>query len=383
MRALFVTFDAGGNLPPALGIAQRVIADGGEALLLGAASQAGAAEAAAVPFQAHAKPAAWEPLTRTTPALAVARLTRTTCGRAMATDMLAAASSWLPDVVVVDCMLLAAMEAAADAGYPVVSLVHSFPTHMERSYGGGPIGWIAALTGHRPAAAWRRAEATVATALPSLDPEAGQTRWPALHVVGPVAPAVAKSPEATPRERPRVLMSLSTIWYPGQDRTLQKLLDAVGDLPIDAVMTTGRAVDPATLRAPANAEVLRYVDHDAVLPAVDAVVGHGGHGTAMRALAHDLPVLVIPGFSMSDQPTVGERIASAGAGRTLPASTSTERLRAAIDELSGPGRHREAAARLGAELRALDPAGAAVDVLATVAGGVAQGTATVAGAQRR
>ncbi len=366
MRALFVTLDAGGNLPPALGIAQRVIADGGHALLLGAASQAGAAEAAGVRFRAHAEPAAWEPLTRTNPALAVARLTRTTCGSAIADDALETAAQWRPDVVVVDCMLLAAIEALAEAGYPVVSLVHSFPAYFERSYGGGPIGWIAALSGHRPTSTWSRAVATVATALPSLDPDAAQTRWPDLHVVGPVAPAVAEAPEAAPRERPRVLISLSTIWYPGQDRTLQKLLDAVGGLPVDAVMTTGRSVDPASLRAPDNAEVLRFVDHDAVLPTVDAVVGHGGHGTAMRALAHDLPVLVIPGFSMSDQPTVGQRVAAAGAGQTLPASASVERLRKAIRELSGPGPHRDAAARLGAELRSLDPAGAAVDVLASV-----------------
>lgn len=367
MRALFVTFDAGGNLPPALGIAQRVIADGDEALMLGAASQADAARAAGVPFRVHATPAAWEPLTRTIAPLAVARLIRTTCGPAIASDLLQTAAEWRPDVIVVDCMLLAAFEAAADAGYPVVNLVHSFPAYFERSYGGGPIGWLAALRGRRPAAMWGRASATVATALPSLDPDASRTRWPNLHVVGPVTPAVAASPEVLPRERPRVLISLSTIWYPGQDRTLQKLLDAVGGLPIDAVMTTGRSIDPASLRAPDNVEVLRYVDHDAVLPAVDAVVGHGGHGTAMRALAHDLPVLVIPGFSMSDQPTVGKRIAAAGAGRTLPASASADRMREAIGELAGPGPHRAAAARLGAELRDLDPAGAAAEILASAA----------------
>jgi len=30
------------------------------------------------------------------------------------------------------------------------------------------------------------------------------------------------------------------------------------------------------------------------MPEVSLVVGHGGHGTTMQALAHDLPVLLMP-----------------------------------------------------------------------------------------
>ena len=44
------------------------------------------------------------------------------------------------------------------------------------------------------------------------------------------------------------------------------------------------------------------------------LVGHGGHGTTMQALAHDLPVLVLPMDDKTDQPLVGRSIERAGAG---------------------------------------------------------------------
>lgn len=367
MRVLFVTFAAGGNLPPALGIAQRVLANGGEALLLGDAGQAAASEAAGVPHTPHSTAVPFAPLERTSIPRGIVRLTRTTCGPAVADDLLRVAADRRPDVVVVDCMLLAALAASIRAGYPTVTLVHSFPSYFAQAYGRGPIGLVATACGQPPARRWRAAQASIATALPSLEGSGARSPFAALHLVGPVTPAVAQSSRASsPRRRPRVLISLSTIWYPGQDRTLQKLLDAVDGLDLDVVMTTGHAIDPAALRAPANAEVVRYVDHDALLHTVDAVVGHGGHGTAMRALAHDLPMLVVPSFSMTDQPEVGRRIAAAGAGSTLPPSASATRLRETIAWIARPGPHRVAAARLGRELRALDPAGAAVEVLAAV-----------------
>src|SRR4051812_28490220 len=59
---------------------------------------------------------------------------------------------------------------------------------------------------------------------------------------------------------------------------MQKLLDAVAELDVDAVVTTGRGLDLATLRAPASAHLEPYLDHDAVQRHADLVVGNGGHG---------------------------------------------------------------------------------------------------------
>lgn len=368
-RALFVTFDAGGNVPPMLGIAQRWLQRGGEAVVLGNPSQRAAAEAVGARFVPFTKPQSFAPARRGSVARGVVTILHTTVGRTIAASLREVARDTRPDVVVVDCMLPRALAASIDAGYPTVTLVHSLPSNFAGPYAGGPIGKLSALAGASPRRVWSRAGATIAATMPGFDD--GDARpWAALRTVGPITPRLVEAPHGREaRARPRVLISLSTIWYPGQDRTLQKLLDAIAPLSLDAVMTTGRSIDPAALRVPANAEVHRHVDHDALLPQVDLVVGHGGHGTTMRALAHGLPMLVIPGFALADQPQVGRRVEETGAGRTLPAATSVEDFRAAITGLIGPGPHRTVAARFGAQFRALDPAGTAVDVLEAVAAG--------------
>ena len=50
-----------------------------------------------------------------------------------------------------------------------------------------------------------------------------------------------------------------------------------------------------------------------LMPDATVVVSHGGHTTAMRALAHDLPVLVLPldptlDHAISTQPDLARRI---------------------------------------------------------------------------
>ncbi|MBO9533794.1 MAG: hypothetical protein J7513_12565 [Solirubrobacteraceae bacterium] len=365
-KGLFVTWDAGGNLPPALGIAQRLEREGGTAIVLGDPVQRSAVEAAGVAFSAFGAPAPFTPAARGSVARGLVDLLRTTTGSAIAADLRRVAAAEQPDVIVVDCMLARALAEAVSSGIPTVTLVHAFPSFFSGPYASGPVGRLSALRGLRLSRIWGAAAATIATTLPSLEP--GQSGpWAGLELVGPVTPAIVDAPPEQLRPRPRALISLSTIWYPGQERTLQRLLDAVAPLDLDAIVTTGRSIDPAALRVPPNAEVHRYVDHDALLPTVDLVVGHGGHGTAMRALAHGLPLLVVPGFSLTDQPYVGQRVAAAGAGRSVKKSAGVEELRAAIASLAAPGAHRDAARRLGAEFEALDPAGAAVRVLERVA----------------
>jgi UDP:flavonoid glycosyltransferase YjiC (YdhE family) len=82
------------------------------------------------------------------------------------------------------------------------------------------------------------------------------------------------------------------------------------------------------------------------------VIGHGGHATTMVALAHDLPVLVMPMHPMLDQKMVGQSLVDAGAGRLLSKSAKPAAIAAVVRELIGEGPHRAAAARLGAAIRA-------------------------------
>ena len=156
-----------------------------------------------------------------------------------------------------------------------------------------------------------------------------------------------------------MLVSLSTFRFPGMTQCLQTILDACAELEARVVVTTGPAVDPAALRAPANAEVHRFVPHAELMPRTSLVIGHGGHGTTMQALAHGLPMVLMPMHPMLDQPMVARSVERAGAGRVVRKKATADELRPVIASLLTDGPHRAAAARLGAEIRALPGASGA------------------------
>ena len=127
------------------------------------------------------------------------------------------------------------------------------------------------------------------------------------------------------------------------------------------VATTGPAVDPGDQTAPANAEVHRFVPHAELMPQASLVIGHAGHGTTMQALAHDLPMVLMPMHPMLDQPMVARSVAAAGAARVVPKKATAAQLAPVIAMLLADGPHRAAAAKLGAEIRALPGAAGAAD----------------------
>ena len=260
-------------------------------------------------------------------------------------------------VAVVDCMLLAGLKAAQDAGVPTVALVHSFHAYFDGSWRRGPIGIIARLKGLGARKLWRNCETVLVTADRSLDP-AGSGTWPDSFVwTGPIQSTPAPS---SPAEPPRVLVSLSTINFPGQQQVLQNVLDGLAAMPIEMVLTTGPAVDPASLNVPSNAEVHAFLPHDDVMPTCSAVIGHGGHSTTMRALAHGLPLVILPMHPMLDQAMVGKVVEKAGAGVPIKKSSSPAEIRTALDSVLN-GSHRDAATSIAARWRGTDAVGEAAD----------------------
>jgi UDP:flavonoid glycosyltransferase YjiC (YdhE family) len=81
----------------------------------------------------------------------------------------------------------------------------------------------------------------------------------------------------------------------------------------------------------------------------------------MQAFAHDLPLVVMPMHPLLDQPMVGKSVEAAGAGRLVPKKIDAAALRPVVEALLADGPHRTAAARLGAEIRALPGASNAAD----------------------
>ena len=189
---------------------------------------------------------------------------------------------------------------------------------------------------------------------------------PAVHYTGPVWQSPTPTSHRRPAGQPRLLVSPAPCWFPGQERVLQNDLDAIAELPVTAIVTTGQQCPRChPLRAPANAELRQYVPHADILPTVPTVVGHGGHATTMAALAHNLPVVVLPLLKIMDQHTIGQAILqAAGAGRLLPKRSSSTQIRQAIEQVLGDERYRLAASRLGAEIRKQDGASVAADAVA-------------------
>ena len=145
-------------------------------------------------------------------------------------------------------------------------------------------------------------------------------------------------------DRPRALISFSTT-NQNQADALQRTINAVGRIEMDAVATLGPALDGANLHAPKNVRLLSGAPHDAVMKEVSLVVTHGGHGTVSRALSHGLPLLVMP-FGR-DQGDIAARVEAHGVGLTLPPTAAETEIATAIVRLIREPQFRVAARRLG------------------------------------
>ena len=347
-RILFATWDGGGNLPPAVGIAVALAERGHDVRILGHASQRCAVEDHGVAFGAYTGD--WSP-DRGADVLSIV------FDRTIGAEVVAAARARDAGLVVVDSMLAGVADAVHRARLTWAVLHHTL--YLTGLQGPRVFGAIARLRGMR--GGWDAADAVIVPTLRALEPRAGEPPSN-VHHTGPVwqdHPPVA----AGPADPPLVLVSLSTNDFRGQRETLQTVLDAVDGLRVHAFVTTGPAVDPARLSPPANAELHRYVPHGRVLPRASLVVGHGGHCTTMRALAHDLPVIVVPSMASTDQPHVGRAVQAAGAGIALRRGSSAARVRAAVERALGDPSVRAAAAGLGAAIRSRDGAVVAADRL--------------------
>lgn len=354
-QILIVTWDGGGNVAPALGLAAELVRRGHTAHVLGHPQQRARVEAAGFAFHpfTHARP--WSPLDPI-PGMrgAMRYISQVFADRGIGQDMLAVASEYQPDLVVIDCLLFGALRAADRAGLQHATLVHTLYSQQANQWGHGLGALLTKLHGLSVVDLWLRSEAVLVTTLPTFDP-CGEL--PAnIQLIGPVWPEPKPAPAVEDGRERLVLVSLSTLYQDGQRRALQAILDALADLPARALVTTGPGVDPSLLRAPANVRVERFAPHADVMPRAALVVGHGGYGTTMLALAHDLPLVILPMFELGDQPVVGRTVERLGAARVVRKTASAAAIRAAIQQLLPEGPHREAARALGAELRQRDGA---------------------------
>lgn len=181
--------------------------------------------------------------------------------------------------------------------------------------------------------------------------------WPAnVRFVGPGLglPEAGTGPDDP---RPLVLVTCSTE-FQDDGALIETALAALDGEDVDIVATMG-AVDPASLRAPAGARVVRFAAHGPLLRRAVVVVCHGGMGITQKALAAGVPVCVVPWGR--DQNDVARHVEVAGVGSVLArARLTVPRLREAIREARG---RRAGAARIAAAFAASGGPHGAADVV--------------------
>ena len=116
---------------------------------------------------------------------------------------------------------------------------------------------------------------------------------------------------------------------------------------------------------PANARVVSYAPHRAVLERAALMISHAGHGSVMRALWHGVPMVLVPWGR--DQSGVAARAERLGVAAVIPrADLTPESLEAAARRVLADRSVAERLAAVSQKLQAHDAVGAACSLIATV-----------------
>ena len=268
--------------------------------------------------------------------------------------LLAEATAWQPDLIVHETADLAAPPVAAALGVP--SAQHSFGRLLPHAC----LERAAPLT----ALLWERLGL-------EPDPLSGEYRGPYVDICPPslqdasppdgtrvlhLQPATPGAGDPAWRarlagDRPVVYVTLGTV-FNDTDR-FSTILTALAEVDATVLTTIGRNNDPAELGPlPANVIVERYVPQADVLPFCDVAVGHGGSGSTLGALAHGLPMLLLP--HGADQFENARACAVLGVAQVLmPDALTAEGVASAVRALLAEPAPRAAAGHVAQEIAAM------------------------------
>jgi hypothetical protein len=284
---------------------------------------------------------------------------------AKAPELLAAARAWGPDAIVYESADLASPMVAAVLGVPAVN--HSFGSLVPLA--------VLALASEVAAPLWREnglepppyAGSFTGPYVDICPPSLAWEQPPTERIAVRASEPEPSDPPAWLEEmgRPLAYVTLGTIF--NLPPLYRPLLDGLAALDgrAAALVTVGRTLDVEELGpVPSRVRLEQYVPQAQVLPSCDVVVNHGGSGTTFGALAHGVPMLLVP--KGADQFDNAERCAQAGAAIVLPPpEVSAGAVRDALTRLLDEPEFRIGAERLAAEIAAMpSPAAAAAHVVA-------------------
>ena len=366
-RMLMVLWDGGGNVPPLRALARALVRRGHQVHVLCHRSTADRFATDGAIFHPLSGDPPFSAAHPRTPEAEIDHLVETTFySSEILVDFDAAIAKVKPDLLLIDDLLLTVLQRCADLPTPTVPLHHMvFDTDsldpFVQPFLQQAVGRAAGLDA---AGLLELFPATLVFGYRAFSPH--ETVAPCVHFVGPVREA--SDAPAWPRrhpERPFVLVSLSTS-FQNQQATLQRICEALAQLQIEALVTTGPNVVPASLWARGGVELREFVPHDEVLPFADLLITHAGHGTVCAGAGAGVPMLCLP--MGRDQPAVAERVEALGLGRSLSSEASPEAIGEAVTALLADGTQRAASRAFAATVSRFGDAARAVAIVERLAG---------------
>ena len=279
-------------------------------------------------------------------------------GVARARQLMPMAASWRPDVVVHELTEIAGWEAAAVSG--AVDVVHGLGTY-ERYL--PELAQMVCTMAAEQLGTPNRARAVLTA--PYLDPCPPSLQAPGaapFRQVLPIRPEIGtvypgeRLPEAMrylPYDQ-TIYLTLGTVF--NGPEAWETVLEAVVDLDVNVLATTGPDLDPASLGPwPGHIVLERFVPQALVMRHVDAVVCHAGSGTMLGALAAGRPLVALP--IGADQFANAEQIVRSRVGLAVPPESRTPAtVRAAITQVLNSLGFAQAAYAVQAEIAAMPSA---------------------------
>jgi MGT family glycosyltransferase len=384
--------EAGGNVPPQLGVARELALRGHHVHVLGDRTIEAAALAAGcayLPFRLappqNMRDEAADVVRDWEPGGYERLMDRVFFGPAeqYARDVLEQVARVEPETIAVDNLLLGALVGAEKSGVPTVLMMHTIctlpldgvpPVGLGLRPASGVLGRVrdqllrrqgrVALDRGLPSLNGARRALGLAPLAHASDQYARVDRALVLtcqafdlparslpHYVRYVGPQLDDpnwveawtSPWPDDHPDPLVLVALGTT-YQNQRATVARVVDALSGLPVRGLVTLGAVFAPSDFAAAANVVVARSAPHQAVLPKTRAIVTHGGHGTVMKALAHGVPLVCMP--LGRDQNDIAVRVEIAGAGIAIKQAADVDAIRHAVRRVLGEPSFLAAARRL-------------------------------------
>jgi UDP:flavonoid glycosyltransferase YjiC (YdhE family) len=252
--------------------------------------------------------------------------------------MVAVVDDFLPQLVLHELCELAAAPVARSRGIP----------HVTVGFSGAPYAALLAPAAEAMAGIWALEGLEVPEHVGIFD-HLYLHPWPTGFGARPERPEIVDSahmgydgrtaesqvPEWLPSmgvERPLVYVSFGT--EVGAMAPWPSVLDALASLDVDAVITTGHAVDLSIHGTmPSNVRIEAYVPQSLLMDRATVMVSHAGAGAIAATIAHGVPQVCVP--MVADQWDNADAAVAAGIGVVLEREhRSSAAIAAAISALS-------------------------------------------------